>query len=286
MNPYTVRQTPCNTTLVKFNEVGGGWEQWVLWSADRHWDHPLSDQGLQRRHLEQARERKALVIDIGDLFCAMQGRYDPRASRADVRPEHQTDSYLDSLVSTAAAFFAPYATNVLQLSPGNHESKILKHQETNLTQRLIDALNAAGGNVVMGGFSGWVKFQFVQGDRRGLPAVNAFFHHGYGGGGPVTKGVIQTNRMAVYLPDAHAVISGHTHEEWVLTLPRHRITDQGFSYIDEQTHVRIPTYKEEYQHGRGGWHVERGSPPKPIGAVWQRLWYQDRRVWFEFTRAK
>jgi hypothetical protein len=25
------------------------------------------------------------------------------------------------------------------------------------------------------------------------------------------------------------------------------------------------TYKEEYGVGAGGWHVERGAPPKPLG---------------------
>jgi hypothetical protein len=25
------------------------------------------------------------------------------------------------------------------------------------------------------------------------------------------------------------------------------------------------TYKEEYQDGFSGWHVERGAPPKPLG---------------------
>jgi hypothetical protein len=25
------------------------------------------------------------------------------------------------------------------------------------------------------------------------------------------------------------------------------------------------TYKEEYQDGSKGWHVERGAPPKPVG---------------------
>jgi hypothetical protein len=32
--------------------------------------------------------------------------------------------------------------------------------------------------------------------------------------------------------------------------------------------VRTPGYKEEYQDGYGGFHVERGAPPKPVGAAW------------------
>ena len=40
----------------------------------------------------------------GDVLCLMQGRYDPRGSKASVRPEHQVDNYLDAVISTAAEF--------------------------------------------------------------------------------------------------------------------------------------------------------------------------------------
>jgi hypothetical protein len=36
-------------------------------------------------------------------------------------------------------------------------------------------------------------------------------------------------------------------------------------------HLKVPSYKEEYVDGYGGWHIERGGPPKPTGAVWLRL---------------
>jgi hypothetical protein len=32
--------------------------------------------------------------------------------------------------------------------------------------------------------------------------------------------------------------------------------------------IRTPAYKEEYDGGKGGWHVERGAPPKPLGGRW------------------
>ena len=56
--------------------------------------------------------------------------------------------------------------------------------------------------------------------------------------------------------------------------------------------MSIPTYKEEYIDGYGGWHVERGAAPKPIGAVWLRLFVpevfrgKDKQILFEITRAK
>ena len=264
------------------------WEQWFLLSGDRHWDNPKSDHDLQKDHLDEAVKRNAGVIDIGDLFCAMQGKYDKRSSKSDVRPEHQCDSYLDALVGTAADFFAPWADRLIVLGVGNHEEAIRKRHETHLTERLVSILNdRTGSSVVCGGYGGWVRFIFDWGSGP-TSGINMNYSQGYGGGGPVTKGTIQTNRRAVYLPDAHLVVSGHIHERWTLDLERVRITSAGKIFMDTQTHVVVPTYKEEYGDGYGGWHVERGAPPKPIGAAWLRFYWSAKtsRVRYDVTWAQ
>lgn len=264
------------------------WEFWALLTSDRHWDNPHSDQVLQRRHLEQAKLRGAPVIDVGDFFCAMQGKYDKRSSKADIRPEHLDGNYLDKLVDTAASFFAPYSQNLVVIASGNHEEAIAKNHETNLIERLVSQLNASGkGNVAHGGFAGWVFFQFrpiAGGPQR---TIRMHYDHGYGGGGPVTRDVIQTNRRAVYLPDADIVVSGHTHDQWAVPITRARVSPAGKPFLDEQLHLKLPTYKEEYGDGFSGWHARRGAPPKPIGAVWLRFTYSHRqeRIIFDAIRS-
>lgn len=243
---------------------------WVLLSFDRHHDNPKSDNLMEKRHLELARKRNAVIIDGGDLFCAMQGKYDPRSDKRDLKPEHQTGDYLDKLVGTAADFYGPYADLFAVMAPGNHETAISKRHETNLTERLVTMLNDRhGSNIRVGGFSGWIKFQILCFSE--CLTKNMWYHHGYGGDAPVTKGVIQTNRQSVYLPDAHIVATGHTHNEWQFPIPRIRLTDKGSVYHDEQLHLKVPSYKEEYKDGYGGWHIERGGPPKPTGAMWLRF---------------
>jgi hypothetical protein len=243
---------------------------WVLLSFDRHHDNPKSDNVMELRHLRQARERNAVIIDGGDLFCAMQGKYDPRSYKGDLKPEHKEGDYLDKLVTTAADFYGPYADLFAIMAPGNHETAISKRHETNLTERLVTMLNDRHGSKIhVGGFSGWVKFQLLLfGEAR---TINLWYHHGYGGDAPVTKGTIQTSRQAVYLPDAHIVATGHTHNEWQFPIPRIRLTNKGKIYHDEQLHLKVPSYKEEYVDGYGGWHIERGGPPKPTGAVWLKM---------------
>ena len=251
-------------------KLKSGESKWFLLTSDRHHDNAHCDQALERVHLEQARERDAHIIDIGDLFCAMQGKWDRRADTTQLRPEYIGGNYLDLMVGEATKFFAPYADRFLQISPGNHETSIIKRHETNLTERLVDRLNQKAGDhtIHMGGFSGWIRFQLNYAKGSVSRSFNMFYHHGFGGGGPVTRGVIQTNRMAVFLPDADFVYTGHTHDEWLT-----------------QTHIRTPGYKDEYALGEGGWHIERGAPPKPTGACWLRFYFRGKEFRHEIVAA-
>lgn len=266
------------------------WEYWCLLTSDRHWDNPNSDRELQLKHLKEAKERNASILDFGDLFCAMQGKYDKRSNKSAVRPEHNTDNYLDALVDTAAGWFAPYAKNIVVLGVGNHESGITNRVEVNLTDRLVYALNRnPGAHVYNGGFGGWVKFRFVEGADRGRTSIYLKYDHGYGGGGPVTKDIIQHQRRAVIFPDADIVVSGHTHDAFVAEFARSRLSEQGTVYQDIQTHIKTPTYKDDYRDGSGGWHAETGKPPKPLGGWWLRFFCtrKDGRedVGYEVIRA-
>jgi hypothetical protein len=282
---YIARPASRSTVNVDF-KLRAGESQWFLLSADRHWDNPKTDLDMQKKHLEQAVECGAGVIDCGDLFCAMQGKYDPRGTKSDVRPEHSKGDYLDQLVNTGAEWFRPYAKHIIQIGQGNHESSILKRLETDLTTRLVERINTLEkSNIHRGGFSGWIVFRASVGGKN-IQTKRMAWHHGYGGDAPVTKGTIQTNRMAVYLPDADFVVTGHTHNEWQFPIPRVRISSHGTIFHDEQLHLKLPTYKEEYRDGHSGWHIERGGPPKPVGAVWMRFYNEAGEIKTEITRAK
>lgn len=257
------------------------WESWVLLTSDRHLDHVKSDRKLQRHHLEQAAERGAAVVDFGDLFCAMQGKDDRRSSKSSLRHDLKSDAYLDKLIDGAGEFLGPYIGNLAILGTGNHETAVLKRCETDLTARLVERLNANGAAVHHGHFSGWIFFRFrpsAEGNGFVWKTFRAHYDHGYGGGGAVTKDVIQANRRAVYLPQADLVFSGHTHDSWVFPVTQLRVTDKGRAFLHQQHHVKIPSYKDEYGAGLGGWHVERGGPPKMPGAYWLRFYWSRRET--------
>lgn len=283
--PVTVRTSGTNTPLLDLHLPNRDSEQHVLCISDLHWDNPHCDRKLLHKHLKLALERNAPILVIGDFFCAMQGKYDPRSSKSDIRPEHNVPHYLDALVETAVEDMAPYAHLFAVVSPGNHETSIARHCETDLTKRLVTGLQALGSPVVMGGYSGYVqlKMHFWNTHRR---SINVFYHHGAGGGGPVTKGTIQANRRAAFVGNADIVLSGHVHEAWQVEYRQHCINTAGTEYLSDQTHLCLGTYKEEYVLGKDGFHVEKGRPPKPVGGWWLRLYPEDRVVKWECVRAK
>src|SRR5688572_6891628 len=89
-----------------------GSEAWVLWMADEHWDHPKCNLDLLKAHHNEAAARGAIIVKVGDTFCAMQGKGDPRGDKGSVRDEHWGGNYLDLLVSTAAQWYAPWRENI------------------------------------------------------------------------------------------------------------------------------------------------------------------------------
>jgi hypothetical protein len=289
---WTIAEHARNIHILNINLKHVGDEQYVLLQSDVHWDNPKAMLEKFREHLDEARERDAPVLDNGDFFCAMQGRWDKRANKNDLRPEHQKGDYLDALVTTADEYLAPYADLLTVRGQGNHETGILKHHETNLTDRLVQLLKRKNPAVALGGYSGFIVFRIRYNDSRTRP-FKLFYHHGYGGGGPVTRGTIQTNRMAVFLADADLVWTGHTHDTWTMPIARVRL-NQDCTAIEHtrQEHIRTAGYKEEYGDGWGGWHIERGGAPKPVGAVWLRFRYdnakgnRDRAVTYDVIEAK
>ena len=283
----TIKTISRDSHEISFPATRWDWEQWFLLSSDRHHDNAHTNWALEKKHLDEAVQKNAGVLDFGDLFCAMQGKWDTRADTTQCRPEHREGRYLDSIVETAAEFYGPYQKNWLLLSPGNHETSILKRHETDLTERFAEKMaRSQNGHPVVGAYCGYIRFKAIMGNQsRG--SLVLYYHHGYGGGGPVTRGVIQTNRMSVYLPDAEIVVSGHTHDSWVVPVARSRLTAYGNTTIDRQTHIRIPGYKDEFTGG-DGWHNHRGGPPKPNGAYWLRIFFNKEKdaVDYEVMEAR
>lgn len=266
MNPYTASVSGPVVT-VKFDDVRGQWEQWLFLRSDAHHDSILCNRELEQRQLELAKARGALILDGGDLFDAMQGKHDKRSSYDELRDEDKVGNYLDSIVTHAAENYGPYASNWLMLAHGNHETGVLAHSNTDITSHLQAALNQAGGNVKCGAFAGWVRFQFqIQETVRQTVALR-YGHSGGSNNAPVTKGVIDVNRQAVWLPDADIVWNGHNHQGYLVPVARERLNASGRVVQDLVWYVRTPGYKS-----RGSWEIQKSMAPGPHGGAWVRFY--------------
>jgi hypothetical protein len=243
----------------------------VLLLGDAHWDNPKCDRDLLKQHLDEAKELDAAVLIGGDFFCAMQGKYDKRSCKSDIRPEHQTGNYLDSLVSTAADWLEPYKDVIRIICRGNHETSILGYHETDLTERLVQSLKDRGSQVESGGYAGWVRFTVNRGIAKDKPrSCSSFcmhYHHGFGGGGAITLGKIDFSRYALQV-QYDILWAQHVHNTEIFDTRLAVLNLSNNVEHKARWHIRTPTYKEEYVDGFGGFHVEKGRGPRPLGGVW------------------
>jgi hypothetical protein len=237
--------------------------------SDIHWDNPKCDWDYLKKHLDYCLENNILIHINGDMFCLMQGRGDNRRNKSDIRPEHNNAKYLDSIVETAVEWWSPYAHLLTVIGYGNHETGIIKYQETDILQRFVDLLNYKNKtNVHTGGYGGWLIInQMYRSNCRQTSRIKYF--HGSGGGGVVTKGALNLTRALEMYEDFDVFTMGHIHENSSRNDVREMIkyhSQKGYEIKHKNIHLMLTgTYKEEYGDGSHGWHVERGAPVKPVG---------------------
>jgi predicted phosphodiesterase len=248
-------------------------QQDYLLISDVHWDNPKCDRALLKKHLDQAVKKNAKILINGDLFCIMQGLTDRRGSKGQVRPEHVGDDYFDLVNNSAIEFFRPYAHHILMVGEGNHESAVKRKGEFDILARFVYGMNAlTGSKIQLGSYTGWVVFRGTYSSTT-RSSFKMKYHHGFGGGGVVTKGVIQNQRMDSSTEGADVIWMGHVHEMYHLlsvadALEHNPIS--GYRTVQRvRHHIRTSSYKNE--SSGSGYHDEKGRPAKPLGGYWMRL---------------
>jgi hypothetical protein len=279
---FSVEQASRNVHIVRVDLQNR--DQWVFLRSDAHHDSMECDRELEKRHLNLALERNALIIDAGDLFDAMQGKGDKRSSYSALREEHKRTDYFNAIVEEAASFYGPYAKNWVVFGYGNHETAVRTKLGIDLLANLTTLLNhQQRTSVTVGGYTGYVRFRFHRGGTR-LTSLDLKYDHGSGGGGPVTGGVINAQRRAAFIW-ADFVMTGHVHERWMRELMKERVSPSDRITHTSQIHLCCASYKDGYGDGHGGWETERGMPPKPKGGWWIRFFLQANEVVYELIKA-
>ena len=241
--------------------------------SDIHWDNPKCDWKLLKKDLDYCLQESIPIMINGDMFCLMQGRGDNRRNKSDIRPEHNNAHYLDSIVETAVEWWSPYAHLITVIGYGNHETAIIKFQETDILKRFVKLLNLKNHtNVQVGGYGGWLIINSAvrqkPNNRPERRVCKIKYFHGSGGGGVVTKGALNLTRALEMYEDFDVFTMGHIHENAARNDVRDVLALGAgcYRHVQKQLHMMLTgTYKEEYGSGAKGWHVERGAPVKPTG---------------------
>lgn len=269
---------------VYIDDVKSGWEQYFLLTSDNHWDSTKCARKLLKKHFDQAKERDAQIIINGDWFDVMQGKWDPRGNYSDLRPEYATATYLDDVVKDAYEFLKQYKANILIIGNGNHETNITKRHATNLIDKLVFMLNTDKDSkeVLMGAYEGWITFHFNEGGNR--RSKRMFYHHGYGGNAPRSKGMLKTDIDIMQHPDADIIIQGHDHNKWYIPVAIERISDNGNIRESLVHRIQLGSYKMKTNKGLG-WEVEKNFNQPSLGGWWLKFSSINHEIQIEVTPA-
>jgi predicted phosphodiesterase len=252
----------------KFKKVKDSF--WVLLTSDVHKDNKKCDVKFLKSVLEEAKAKEAIIIDNGDWFDVMGGKYDKRTSKSDILPKFQEGNYFDLVVQDSVDFLAPYAHLIAILGEGNHEQSVNQRHERNLTKNLIKDLNTLhGGKIIHQKYDGFVRFAFTY-DTESTFSTVLYRNHGFGGNSPVTLGVINTNRSQVNV-DADIFVYGHIHNKWVVYKANKGLNKNNELKITDKIHIQLSTFKNSVE---SQWEVSKNFAPPSLGAAWLKFTYE------------
>jgi hypothetical protein len=150
----------------------------------------------------------------------------------------------------------------------------LKHHETCPTTNLVRAIKSMNPSSQMGagGYGGWMKVRVTINNSRLTWTLR--YHHGSGGGAPMSMGVLDSRRMFSWVEGADMIAVGHNHHSNIVGIAREYLETRNGVYEVRNRHcdfVRCGTYKADWGDGSGGWIVEKGPGPTSLRAKWVRL---------------
>jgi predicted phosphodiesterase len=277
-----------NTTIFQM-EYDSKFEQYFLLCSDIHIDSKYCKRNVFKRHLDEANDRNAKVIIAGDFFDCMQAKNDPRHRKSSLENIDIQETYFNSIINKTVDFCKPYKNIISLIGYGNHETAVMKHSEIDLLQMFQFGMSS---NLLLGGYGGWIRFQFKGKNNTGKRhSYLLFYHHGSGSNAVMTKGLLNSVRASSFIPDADIIMTGHNHEQWLVKQERYRLNKSNNQYTDTQYLLKTPTYFDDSEKGFG-FMFEKLQSPKPIGAWWLRFFHRGEqenkngRIDFEIYEAK
>lgn len=168
-----------------------------------------------RDDLKRSCDEGRRILFNGDMVEAIlpmdKKRYTPS------RAMSQRDDVLNELTYYAVDFLAPYVDYIDLIGTGNHDDAPIKYNGYDIVGAIVTLLNTKRsktlGNIHRAGYQGYARYCLAnnyKGRRMHHSTFTIYHHHGAGGSAPVSKGMIDINRI-VYAHDADLYWLAHKH---------------------------------------------------------------------------
>jgi len=184
--------------------------------SDLHLGASCVDYDLIKEECEDAKSRNARICINGDLLDLIlpkdHKRYVPDALHPSIAGRRDV---LNASVKLAVKILKPYAHLIDLIGMGNHETAVEKYHAADPIAMVIDELQRhTDHKIFYGGYNGFIDYRLetVRGKTPRGSRLVIFYHHGGGGSSPVTKGMIDFNRLGYVHADVKWV--GHKHNRF------------------------------------------------------------------------
>ena len=210
--------------------------------SDLHIGSKEFDGASLKRDLEKCKDNDAKVIINGDTMDLILLQDLKRASASRIKPE---EGQINQFIEEATEALIPYVAQLCIIGMGNHETSMIKHHGVDVLAWLIERLNREkkNGKIQEGHYQNFVRINFLD-PKRGYKLgakYTIFMSHGIGGSAPVSKGMIDFNRIVV-ANDADLYLMGHKHNHLVSTMPSATVSEDDTIEVRNRIAVQTPSY--------------------------------------------
>lgn len=246
-----------------------------LLQSDIHIGSALTDYGLIKEELTEARGKKARINLNGDvfenLFHTNQKQYQPHAvhKRLQGKPDQ-----VNAAIDWGMEVYGPYADLIDMVGSGNHCVRSVKDGQFDMVKEFVRRLNERTDHTVhYGGYTGLIDYR-IRNKR-----LVVYYHHGWGNGSGLSGAAGDFTRACSSFENVDVVWLGHKHARMTAHVTRPSCPKDGYrTMIRDVRFVRTGAYMDSYgsqsqeeiltEGRRGNYAADNGLTGHGKGGAW------------------
>lgn len=210
--------------------------------SDTHIDSPNFDEPTFVEHANYCLNDQRYILFGGDMFDSIIRTDQKRAVNSLLE---RGDNQLNMKIDKVYELLKPYQSQILFFGRGNHEESTLKHNGIDLLEMLAKILNAGQKHqILVGNYANFIRFNWLDNRNKSILRYDIYQHHGMGGSAPVTKGMIDFNRIAKGV-NADLIWIGHKHQAVIdASDPIMYLDQMGNVVLKNRQCIMTPSYQK------------------------------------------